>query len=255
MSHPITINKDPTTNTYQIQFPTKTDNHNATKIIIQSLFHSKILQPHTSTITDEYKTLIIKAHAISNYDDFLMKQYQTSTQKQFENKKYEIALQMMTTLIKQLESLFHYKYTFYAFSLENIFVIDNQHFIYLNPEHLLPFDLQTKINTNNENLTITLKIPFQKQILGLFLSPEIQAINQLPFSISYKTIYYSLGCLIIYFLFEKEIPRDQDPTNKDSTIEDQDQIIEILRPIKETKLYWFLRRVMKTDPAERWIHF
>ena len=254
MSHSITINKDPTTNNiYQIHFQTNNHTNNNTKIIIQSLFHSNILQPHTTTITDEYKTLIIKAHTLSNYDDFLMNQYQTYTQKQFENKKYEIALQMITTIMKQLQSLFHYKHTFYALNKENIFVIDNQHFIYLNPDHLLPFDLQTKTNkeTNKENLIITLKIPFQRENPGLFLSPEIQAINQLPFSLSYQTIYYSLGSLIIYYLFEKEV---QESTNEDQD-QDQDQIIEILRPIKETKLYWFLRRVMKTDPAERWLHF
>jgi hypothetical protein len=255
MSNPITINKDPTSNnTYQISFHTNlySKTNNNTKIIIQTLFHSKILQPHTSTITDEYRTLIIKANTLTNYEDFLMKQYHEYTQKQFENKKYEIALQMINTLMKQLKSLFHYKYTFYAFSLENIFVIDNQYFIYLNPDHLLPFDLQTKtkintnINTNNENPIITLKIPFQRGRQGLFLSPEIQTINQLPFSISYKTIYYSLGCLIIYFLFEKEITI--------STFTN-DKSIEILKSIKETKLYWFLLRVMKTDPAERWLYY
>jgi hypothetical protein len=146
--------------------------------------------------------------------------------------------------MKQLQSLFHYQYTFYALNKENVFVIDNQHFIYLNPDHLLPFDQQTKRNI--ETLTITLKIPFQREKSGLFLSPEIQSIDQLPFSLSYKTIYYSLAYLIIYFLFEKEIPI--------STFTN-DESIEILKPIKETKLYWFLFRLMKTDPAERWLHF
>jgi len=246
MSHKIKISKDTTNKSYQINFQSYKNNNNILKIIIQTLFDSNIIQPHTSIITDDYQTLILKAQTFTNFDDFLMKQYETYTPKQFENKKYEIAIQIINDLMKQLISLFHYKYTFYAFSLENIFVIDNEHFIYLNTDHLLPFDLNKNITT------ITLKIPFQRDKPGLFLSPEIQQIDKLPFCISYKTIYYSLGCLIIYFLFEKKISTF---TNEESTKENQDQIKEILRPIKETKLYWFILRVMKTDPNERWIHF
>jgi hypothetical protein len=234
----IQILKDKTNGTYQIHFA-----KNA-KILIQSLFNAKLLQAHTSTITDNYQTLFIKAKTITNFDDFLMNQYETNTQQQFENKKYEIALKIIQDLMKQLKSLFHYKHTFYAFSLEHLFVIDNQHFIYLNLEHLLPLDIESK--TQKQNPTITLKIPFQREINGLFLSPEIQEMNELPFSLDYKSIYYSLGSLIIYFLFETQINQIQENNTK---------IKELLKPIKETKLYWFLVRIMKTNTEERWLYF
>ena len=138
----------------------------------------------------------------------------------------------------------NYKHTFYAFSLEHLFVIDNQQFIYLNLEHLLPLDIESKIK--KQNPTLTLKIPFQREINGLFISPEIQKINELPFSLDYKTIYYSLGSLIIYFLFETQINEIQENNIK---------IKELLKPIKETKLYWFLVRIMKTNTEERWLYF
>lgn len=235
MSNKIRIIKDKIDGTYQIQFAKNV------KILIQSLFNAKLLQAHTSTITDNYQTLLIKAKTITNFDDFLMNQYETNTQQQFENKKYEIALKIIEDLMKQLKSLFHYKHTFYAFSLEHLFVIDNQQFIYLNLEHLLPLDLNPK-----QNPTITLKIPFQREKHGVFLSPEIQEMNELPFSLDYKTIYYSLGSLIIYFLFETQINEIQENNTK---------IKEILKPIKETKLYWFLVRIMNQQPEERWLYF
>jgi len=219
--------------TYQIHFA-----KNA-KIFIQSLFNAKLLQPHTSTITDNYQTILIQAKTVTNFNDFLMNQYQTNTQEQFENKKYDIALQIIQHLMKQLKSLLDYKHTFYAFSLDHLFIIDNQTFIYLNLEHLLPLDPKTK--------TITLKIPFQREINGLFLSPEIQEMNELPFSLDYKSIYYSLGALILYFLFDKQIVQSNE--NNHTKIE------ELLKPIKETKLYWFLLRITKTNPQERWLYF
>lgn len=223
--------------TYQIYFA-----KNA-KIFIQSLFNAKLIQTHNSTITDNYQTLLIKAKSITKFDDFLMDQYQTNTQQQFENKKYDIGLQIIKHLMKQLKSLFDYKHTFYAFSLDHLFVIDNQTFIYLNLEHLLPLDPK---NTIKSNSTFTLKIPFQREINGLFLSPEIQEMNELPFSLHYKTIYYSLGAVIIYFLFDKQMNEIQENNHK---------LKEILKPIKETKLYWFLLRVMKPNPKERWLYF
>lgn len=223
--------------TYQIYFA-----KNA-KIFIQSLFNSNLIQTHNSTITDNYQTLLIKAKSITKFDDFLMDQYQTNTQQQFENKKYDIGLQIIKHLMKQLKSLFDYKHTFYAFSLDHLFVIDNQTFIYLNLEHLLPLDPK---NTIKSNSTFTLKIPFQREINGLFLSPEIQEMNELPFSLHYKTIYYSLGAVIIYFFFDKQMNEIQENNHK---------LKEILKPIKETKLYWFLLRVMKPNPEERWLYF
>lgn len=114
---------------------------------------------------------------------------------------------------------------------------------------------------NDPNQTITLSVPFSKESPSVFLSPEIMELNELPFSMSYKTIYYSLGSLIIYFLFEKHISFYKDnkdhTNNKDNKYnEDLDEKIkEILRPIKETKLYWFLMRITKTNPDERWIYF
>jgi hypothetical protein len=71
--------------------------------------------------------------------------------------------------------------------------------------------------------------------------------NELPFSLHYKSIYYSLGALVLYFLFETQMNEIQENNN--------DTIVKILKPIKETKLYWFLVRIMNQQPEERWLYF
>lgn len=74
-----------------------------------------------------------------------------------------------------------------------------------------------------------------------FMSPELQllvatATPFAPFSVHFKTIYYSTAQLIIYFLLNVDrIPDDE----------------EYLNPIKFTKLYWFLRRCLNPVPAKR----
>ena len=229
-----TTKKNQYNNTYEIHFPRKTKN---TKILIKSLFDSRILEQHTSTITNEFQTLIIKANSLINFEDFLLEQYKTFTPEQFDTQKYEIALHIITNLLQQLESLYKIQYTFYTFSLEKLFVKDNHQFFYLSTEHLLP--LETKGKTNNPQ--ITFNIPFLKDQPGLFLSPEIQEIDQLPFSVPFQTIYYSLGSLLLSFISNQEVSNNIQ----------EEQIKQVLKPIKETKLYWFILRLMKKDPERR----
>ena len=86
MSNKITILKDKTDGTYQIQFA-----KNA-KIFIQSLFHAKLFQSHTSTITDNYQTLIIKTKSITKFDDFLNFSREPNTNHSRFNETIKIAL-------------------------------------------------------------------------------------------------------------------------------------------------------------------
>jgi hypothetical protein len=233
------ITKNPSNQTYQIQFPDKLYN---TKILINSLFNSQLLQSHNSIITDDFQTIIIKANQLTNFEDFLLEQYKTYTPDQFNSQKYEIALHIIIDLLKQLQSLYRFQHTFYTFSLQNLFVKDNQQFFYLSTDHLLP--LETKGESNN--FQITFKIPFPKDELGLFLSPEIQEIDQLPFSVPYQTIYYSLGSLLLSFISNKEVPNNIQ----------EEEIKQLLGPIKETRLYWFILRIMNRSPERRYvIHF
>ena len=77
-----------------------------------------------------------------------------------------------------------------------------------------------------------------------FMSPELHELNPtqpranqpLANQVHFKTIYYSVAQLVIYFLLNVDrIPEDTAYMN----------------PIKGTKLYWFLLRCLNPVPAER----
>ena len=78
-----------------------------------------------------------------------------------------------------------------------------------------------------------------------FMSPELsewlpQQSQQQPQSqLHFKTIYYSVAQLVIYFLLNVDrIPHEADD-------------LAYLNPIKSTKLYWFLLRCLNPVPAQR----
>ena len=75
-----------------------------------------------------------------------------------------------------------------------------------------------------------------------FMSPELsewlQSQEQQQ-QLHFKTVYYSVAQLVIYFLLNVDrIPHDADD-------------IAYLNPIKSTKLYWFLLRCLNPVPAQR----
>ena len=79
-----------------------------------------------------------------------------------------------------------------------------------------------------------------------FISPEILKINSIPSDLNYKTIYYSLGALVVYFLFGKNI------NNKDDFKDDfKDNLNNILKPIEGTKLFGLLNRCLCEEANER----
>jgi hypothetical protein len=85
----------------------------------------------------------------------------------------------------------------------------------------------------------------------IFLSPELNHFlktttttttttpktRETHLSVHFKTIYYSAAQLVIYFLLNVVDPSPSD--------------LEYLKPIKNTKLYWFLLRCLAPVPAER----
>ena len=136
--------------------------------------------------------------------------------------------EIIENLINQLYFLSkEYNYTFYRFNPKNIIVIDSSQFLYISSDDLMPI-------TNNK---IIFTSPFCKDY---FISPELKEITSIPSSINAKTIYYSLGSLIIHLLYcFFSIKGDK---------------LENL-PIKYTKLYWFLFKATRPNPEERQLLF
>lgn len=130
----------------------------------------------------------------------------------------------------------NYSKTFIGYNPKNILVIDENKFIYLpNNEEL--HDIE------DNNITIT--YPFSQQ--DFFMSPEMFFIKEFPSKIHYKTSYYSLACLIIYYLQ----PNNQHDITQYKIEDIESKII----PIKGTRIYFLLIRCLTNNIENRCIFY
>ena len=143
---------------------------------------------------------------------------------------YISILKLIKSLSKQLGVLLTYNYSFSQYDADNIIVINNNEYLYISKEHFVPCDP----TTNN----ITISLPFKKTNLS---SPELLEIETLPCQVTMKTIYYSLTALILHYLFNVQTY--------------DENLMDVLMPIKETKLYWFILRGLKKNSKERYLLF
>ena len=179
--------------------------------LINSLIKTKLII--ASSICDEYKSISFIASSVKSLRKFLYKK---------ENINYENALKIILSLTKQFQYLItKEQLCFYEYIIENIIVIDDEKFVYISNEELL------KLGESNKIQFIK---PFNRE--G-FISPELLKINSIPTELNYKTIYYSLGALVVYFLFEKNINND-----------DIHDLNKILKPIEGTKLFGLLNKCL-----------
>jgi len=185
------------------------------KSLINSLIKTKLLI--CSNISDDYQSISFKASSVKSLKKFMNKK---------ENINYENTLKLIVSLSKQLQYLITTECEcFYEYNIENIIVIDNDNFIYLSNDDLLKLSETNKVIFNK---------PFSR---NGFISPELFKINSIPSELNYKTIYYSLGALIVYFLFDKNI--------------NNPNLNEILKSIEGTKLFGLLNRCLFEEADER----
>lgn len=201
---------------YTIQF---TNQH---EHLINSFVKSKLL-PGASVI-DDYKTVTFKASSVNSYKQFQDELASLNGKSGF---TYELALKMVSTLATQLQYLLKHNMCFYAYNTDDLIIVNDSCFIYISTDYL------TSCKSNN---TIVLSRPFSK--MDCFMSPELTSITCIPAEISYKTIYYSLGLLIVHVL---------------TNAQPADNAIYFIQDIKGTKLYWLVVRCLHADIQERCI--
>jgi ATP-dependent exoDNAse (exonuclease V) beta subunit len=167
--------------------------------------------------------------------------------------------QMIKSLSKQLEYLHNNNLAFYGFDLDDIIVINDTQFLFVNNKY---------IQTLDKERTISFYGPFTKPY---FSSPELIDIKCLPARIDYQTSYYSLGALIVYYLFGynlQDLKRESQEekvfesilhlyTSKTPTLSADLSVkcnsYHALEKCKgvNTKLYWFLKRCINDNPKKR----
>jgi hypothetical protein len=206
--------------------------------LINSLLKTRLIQGGS---TDEfYRTLTFKAESIKT-----LNQYLNDNKKRHNTKKLLVneAAKAILQLGKQLEYLINIESkTLIGYNPNDIIVINDETFAFLNSE------LLTEIDEDTEFITITW--PFSTN--DFFVSPELLTIKEIPSQIHFKTTYFSFACLIIYCLlgddeFYTEYIKNNNPKN----------IIDSLNNhiIKGTKIYWFLSRCLVDKVKDRSLLF
>jgi hypothetical protein len=146
---------------------------------------------------------------------------------------------MIKCLTTQIEYLNKNNLAFYGFDKSDIIVINESIFLITNMKYLYNLDKERNINFYT---------PIPKPF---FSSPEFRSLCQLPAKINYRTNYYSLGALIVYFYLDINIQLSLENDTK----REQPTIESLLKPIYYTKIYWFLLRCLKDDPEKRILLF
>ena len=193
------------------------------RALINSLIKTKIIQGGTAT--DDYKTLQFKANTVTTL---------------IKNKTTAFAAQMTSSLATQLNYLITAEsHTIIGYAPENIIVINDQTFAFLDSELVADIDPVGK-----EMATIS--CPFK--VTDFFASPEMLRIMELPSQVHYKTSYFSLGCLLLYALTGGSEDFYKEYLTRRSFILNQ-------LHFKNTKLYWLLSRCLVEEPEKRSILF
>jgi len=143
---------------------------------------------------------------------------------------YATCIKLIDDLSKQLFCLNNLGYGFYGFDINDILVIDNT-FIFCSTQYLL------ELYNNIIIFTSLIKKPY-------FSNPELFKLTSLPSKINHKCCYYSLGLLVVFLLMNKYLlVGNEFKTSK--------EIDNILQPINNTKIYWFLKRCLDDDINNR----
>jgi len=208
---------------YKIVFPTYTTNDS----LLNSITKTNIIKG--STITDDYKSITFQALSVKTLPQYLSYLKNTQNNNTFDIKN---SLKMIFYLSNQLKYLINNEEKcFYRYNPNKILIIDETKFMYLSNEDLLKIEPETK------NIEINTVIS-----LDWFVSPEILKITSIPERVHYKTIYYSLGALIIYSLYSINILDIRNDISNE---------IEQIEQIKGTKLYYFLKRCLNKTVENR----
>lgn len=146
------------------------------------------------------------------------------------NMKLTKCIKMIDDLTKQMSYLESINYGFYGFDITDVLLVDDL-FLLCNTQYLIPI--------------IKDKFIFIEPInRPYFSSPEIIQLTKLPSEINKKCCYYSLGVLVVFCLLNKYLLVGNE-------LKSIGEIEQIIRPIANTKIYWFIKRCLEEQIEKR----
>lgn len=114
---------------------------------------------------------------------------------------------------------------------------------------------EDKICDIDDDNQMIITAPYQKEYTSsntrnvAFHSPEIKEFIEkktIPYSIHFKSGYYSFGLLCLHCYISRTFRLSLSAKTKENNEFDK-----ILAPIINTKIYWFLKKVLHENPTER----
>ena len=218
-------------NRYSITFAINSE------LLIRSISSTKIILG--ATTSENYDIISFNATSVESFKQYL---------NGLKEMRYNSTLKMVSDLSLQLNYLLKtYKQTFLGYNPDNLIVVDGNKYIYISNEYLLNIN---DPDEEREGVEVTITCPFSQE--DFFMSPELYNVKELPANIHYKTIYFSLGSIIIYGLTgNMDFLKDEDDKPIYQKLNDT---LECL-PIRGSKLYWLLKRCLDEEPKRRSIIF
>ena len=166
--------------------------------------------------------------------------------------EYQVIEQLIDSVGRQLRYLEREDMGIASFNIDDITVFHTDaddaaiHFAITNED---------KIHDINDENYLVITAPYSKEYTATatpatknkgFHSPEFKdfiAAKKVPYNIHFKSGYYSFGLLCLYCYVSRAAAASTTTTEND--------LNDILAPIINTKIYWFLKQVLQENPSSR----
>jgi len=187
---------------------------------------------------------------------YLLSSFSKST-----NYSYKQIENITKQIINQINFLEKNNLTFLKIDLNDILIIENDQdkneikCAIINSSNLIYI-----FGEERGDKLIYIDYPFDKIF---FMSPELKNIFEIPTYISHTTIYYNIGCLILFIYLQSIKKKNQHEINEGSIITilgNNDNLNYYLNneliDIYNTKLFWFIKKsIIKNDNGERFLKY
>ena len=166
---------------------------------------------------DLIKKFTIKADSVTTLKELL---------KKHKNKlPYELCMELLYNIGNQIQTLERFYLGIPCIELDDIIVVNDKTFLFLNSDKLIDIKSQQ----------LEIEQPIKK---SMFFSPELKEIKKIPANISYKSSFYSLGSLIVFCYYHKQLD-----INSEISLQ--------IKSLYTSKLYWSLLRLLEKDTSKR----
>lgn len=148
-----------------------------------------------------------------------------------QNMPYSACMDLAICLGKQLSHLEALGHTFDWLDDRHIFMVTDHSFLCLDVEGLCRISKGTKVTVSRFP-----DVSNADARTHIHLSPELAKATTIPCTLSYKSIYHSLGAFVSHCLCDQSL-----------SLGDKSFLLSIV----DTKLYWFILRCMAPSPESR----